>query len=296
MSKILITGATGTVGSMLVPALSGQGSTVRALIHHPDHAERLSGHAVELAFGDFADPATIRSAMRDVDAVFLACGNVPDQVSYECAVIDEAVRSGVRRIVKLSARGAEIGSPVAYWDWHGLIERHLRASGIPSVVLQPGFLMTNLLAAAQQVSQQGMLFAPAGSARIAMIDPADIAAAAAVALTGDDHDGATYVLTGPAAITYQQVALELSAATGRTVGFADIPAEAATAAMIEAGLPPFVVDQVVSVFGQLQAGVQSKTSDAVQLVTGRPARPLAVFARNYAGAFSAVESGNTVNA
>ena len=93
-------------------------------------------------------------ALRDVDAVFLACGNVPDQVAYECAVIDEAARSGVRRIVKLSARGAAIGSPVAYWDWHGLIERHLQASGIPSVVLQPGFLMTNLLAAAEQVGQR----------------------------------------------------------------------------------------------------------------------------------------------
>ena len=142
-------------------------------------------------------------------------------------MIDAAAAAGVRRIVKLSARGAAIGAPVAYWHWHGLIEQHLQASGVPAVLLQPGFLMTNLLGAAEQVRQQGMLFAPAGGARIAMIDPADVAAAAAVALTTDGHDGSTYVLTGPEAITYTQVAADLSAATGRPVGFVDIPPEAA---------------------------------------------------------------------
>jgi len=295
MSRILVTGATGTVGSILIPALRGRDSNVRALIHNPEHGGRFVGDDVELAFADFADRATIRTALRDVDAVFLACGNVPDQVAYECAVIDEAVRSGVRRIVKLSARGAEIGSPVAYWDWHGQIERHLRASGIPSVLLQPGFLMTNLLAAAAQIGQQGMLFAPAGAARISMIDPADVAAAAAVALSTDKHEGQTYVLTGPAAITYEQVALDISAATGRRVGFVDIPSETAAAALIEAGLPPFAARQVVTVFDQLRAGVQAETTQAVQQITGRPARPFAMFARDYAGAFS-TDASNAVNA
>ena len=69
--------------------------------------------------GDFADPASVRAAVDGVDAVFLACGNVPDQVEYECTVIDAAAAAGVRRIVKLSARGAAVGAPVAYWHWHG---------------------------------------------------------------------------------------------------------------------------------------------------------------------------------
>jgi uncharacterized protein YbjT (DUF2867 family) len=294
MSTILVAGATGTIGSILVPALSGRGSTVRALIHDPDHAKQFSGHDVELAFADFADPLSIRSALPGVDAVFLACGNVPDQVAYECAVIDEAARSGVQRIVKLSARGAEIGSPVAYWDWHGRIERHLLASGVAAVLLQPGFLMTNLLAAAEQVRQQGMLFAPAAGARIAMIDPADVAAVAATALTADGHEGKTYVLTGPAAISYEHVAQDLSAATGRSVGFVDIPAEAATSALIDAGLPPFVAHQVITVFGELRAGVQAETTEVVQQITGRPARPFAMFAWNYSAAFLAVGSGDSV--
>ncbi|MET0865352.1 MAG: SDR family oxidoreductase [Nakamurella sp.] len=294
MSKILVTGATGTIGSILVPRLTSGGHSVRALVHNPERAPQIAGTGAEVVSADFADQLSIRAGLRGVDAVFLACGNVPQQVAYECAVIDEAARSGVGRIVKLSARGAQLGSPVAYWDWHAQIERHLEGSGIPSTVLRPGFLMTNLLASAGQVRQQGSLFAPVADARIAMIDPADVAAVAEVALTDDGHQGNTYVLTGPAAISYQQVAGELSAATGRPIGFVDIPPEAATSAMVAAGVPPFVAKQVGTVFDELRLGVQAETTGTVPLITGQPARPLAIFARNYAAAFRGIEATSAV--
>jgi uncharacterized protein YbjT (DUF2867 family) len=296
MTTILVTGATGAVGTALVSGLSAQGQNVRALVHNPDRARQLSGSDAEIVFADYADLPSVRAALDNVDSVFLACGNVPDQVEYECTVIDEAEKVGVERIVKLSARGAAIGSRVAYWDWHGLIERHLQASGVPSVVLQPGFMMTNLLAAADQVRHQGMFFAPAADARIAMIDPHDVAAVAAVALTADGHGGQTYVLTGPEAITYQRVARELSAVTGRSVGYVDIPDEAATAALIEAGLPPFVAQQVVTVFGELRAGVQAAATDTVQALTGQSARSFAAFARGRATAFAGTEVGSSLSA
>jgi uncharacterized protein YbjT (DUF2867 family) len=269
--------------------LRARDQNVRALIHNPDHAARVDGRAVQVVSADFADPSSLRTALDGVDAVFLSCGNVPDQVEYECTVIDEAKKAGVQRIVKLSARGAAIGSRVAYWDWHGVIERHLEASGIPWVMLRPSFMMTNLLAAADQVRDQGMLFAPAADARIAMIDPRDVAAAAAVALTTDGHEGNAYVLTGPDAITYQQVAQTLSTVTGRAVGFVDIPSEATFAALVDAGLPPFAAQQVVTVFGELRAGVQRQTTNTVQALTGRPARSFAAFAREYVSAFRVVE-------
>ena len=290
MSKILITGATGNVASSVVRRLGAQRADVRALVRDPDRAHHIAGDGVEMAVGDFARPESVRAALDGVDAVFLACGNVPDQAEHECAVIDEAARSGVRRIVKLSARGAAIGAPAAYWHWHGLVERHLEESGVPAVVLQPGFLMTNLLAAADQVRHQGMLFAPAAAARIAMVEPADVAAVAAVALTTDGHDGRSYVLTGPEAITYDQVARDLSAATGRQVGYVDIPPEAAVPALVEAGLPPFAAQQIVTVFDALRRGEQSTTTDDVRSLTGRAARPFAAFARDHAAAFRVAES------
>jgi len=166
MNNILVTGATGAVGSALVADLAQQGYSVRALVRDPRRAHL--GDRVEVAVGDYNDPESVKRALDGMDSVFLSCGNIPEQVGYECAVIDAAANSGIQRIVKLSARGAAIDAPVAYWHWHALIEQHLAASNVAAVVLQPGFLMTNLLGAAEQVRQQGMIFAPAAQSRIAM--------------------------------------------------------------------------------------------------------------------------------
>ena len=210
---IAVTGATGRTGSEVVRALLEQGRAVRAFVRNPDKARQLFGDAVELAEGDFADPASVRAAFDGVEQVFLSGADDPRRVEWETAAIDVAAACGVGRIVKLSSIEAEPGSPVAFWDWHGRIEQHLAASGIPAVVLRSSFFMSNLLAAAEQVASEGRLYAPAGGARIAMVDPCDVGAAAAAVLTTAGHDDATYVLTGPEAITHAEVAADISAAT-----------------------------------------------------------------------------------
>jgi uncharacterized protein YbjT (DUF2867 family) len=273
-STILVTGATGNVGSSLVDLLQARDVHLRTLPRHPRPASS----------------ATLATATDGADAVFLACGNVPEQVDFECALIDQAAQAGVRRIVKLSARGADPAATPAYWRWHAHIEQHLRASGVPSVILQPSFLMSNLFAATEHVRQQGMLFAPAADARISMIHPGDVAAVAAVALTTDGHDGSTYVLTGPEAITYTQVAADLSTALGRPVGYAGIPPEAARMGLLAAGLPEFVVEQLLEVFAALRRGAQAETTDAVQRLTGWPPQSFATWAATYAEAFRGAES------
>ena len=118
-----------------------------------------------------------------------------------------------------------------------------------------------------------------------MIHPADVAEVAAVTLTSAGHSGKTYVLTGPEAITYAHVAAHLSTATGQSVGYADIPPEAAGPALVEAGLPPFAADQLVAVFAALRQGAQATTTDAVHAVTGRAPRSFPEFAREYASVF-----------
>lgn len=266
VSTIGVTAATGTIGSIVIRLLHARGLDVRPLGRDSASGAGLDG----------------------VDVLFLACGNVPEQVDFECAMIDAAHRSGVRRIIKLSARGAAIGSTVAYWHWHGLIEQHLKSSGVPATVLQPGFAMTNLLGAAEGVRQQGLLFAPAGTAPIAMVDPRDVAAVAAVALTNEAYDGRAQVLTGPAAISYDQVAADLSAATGRRVGYIDIPPEVAGPALVDSGLPPFAAEQIVTIFAALRAGAQATTTDTVAAVSGDDPRSFATFAYDHATAFSGV--------
>lgn len=187
--------------------------------------------------------------------------------------------------MKLAALGAEIGSPVAFWDWHGKIEQHLRSVAPSAVILQPSFSMTNLLAAAEGICHQGRLFAPAEGARISMIDPHDVVSAAAVALTGDGHDGQTYVLTGPEAITYEQVARDLFTATGQAISFVAVPDEAAQEAMVTMGLPEFVAEQIIAVFGALRRGAYDQTSTSVYTLTGNAPRSFSQFAPNYARFF-----------
>ena len=288
---ILVTGATGNAGSQVVRALLERGQTVRAFVRDPGKARSLFGDGAELALGDFADPASVRAACEGVEQVFLSGADDPRRVEWEMHAIDAAAASGVRRMVKLSSIVAEPGGPVAFWDWHGRIEQHLGESGVPAVVLRSNAFMSNVLAAAEPVAHEGRLYAPAGEAKIAMIDPRDVGAAAAAVLSAPGHDGQTYVLTGPEAITYAQVAAELSAATDRRVEFIDVPDEGAKQGLIEAGLPDLVAEQVVEVFSMLRQGAGEQVTGTVESLTGCPPRDFASFAHDHAHLFSPVAVG-----
>ncbi|MBU2670761.1 NmrA family NAD(P)-binding protein [Actinoplanes bogorensis] len=247
---VLVTGATGNVGAHLVRSLSQRGAKLRAV-----------GRDLDLSGGD---------------RLFLACGNVPEQVAFECAAIDAAVAAGVKLIVKLSGPDASVHSPRIFERWHGEIEQHLARSGIPHVLLRPRAFMTNLFAYAPA----GTLFAPAGNAQISFIDPRDVADVASVALTGDGHDGNVYTLTGPAAITFEQVAAELSTVCGRPVTYVHVTDDQA-----REGLPPFVADAIVGIFRSQRAGSMSDTTDTVLRLTGHEPRSFATFARDHAAVF-----------
>jgi uncharacterized protein YbjT (DUF2867 family) len=179
------------------------------------------------------------------------------------------------------------GSPLPPFDWHGHIEQHLWRSEVPAVVLRSTFFMSNLIASAEPIRHTGKLFAPADGAKIAMIDPRDVAAVVAVVLTTDGYEGQTYELTGPEAITYEHIAEELSAATGRPIEFVDVPHEAAQQGFVEAGMPGWLVEHLSGLFGIIREGALEQTTDTVRTLTGREPRTFAEFAREHAGRFQA---------
>jgi uncharacterized protein YbjT (DUF2867 family) len=281
MTTVLVTGATGNIGSKVVQELRGRGVPVRAFVRDPDKASTVLGPDVEVAVGDFAEPETIRAALKGIEVLFLACGNHPRQVENETGAIDAAAEAGVRRLVKLSALGAKTGSHLAFWDWQGRIERHLRTSGIPAVTLRPHFYMSNLLASTETIKTASKIFAPAGDAKIPMIDPRDVAAVAAVLLTDKGHQGQTLVLTGPEAITYHQVAAHLSQVTSQTIQFVDVPDAAAREGLLRGGAPDWMADNLVTLFKILREDTDPLT-DAVHALTGHQPRSFAEFARDHA--------------
>ena len=285
--KVLVSGATGNVGSRVVQELRGHSVSVRAFVRDPVRAAEKLDDGVELAAGNFSDTESLRHAFDGVDYLFLTSSDGPQKVEHESAVIDAAAAAGVSRIVKLSTLGAKAGSPLPPFDWHGRIEQHLRQSGVPSVVLRASFFMSNLLGSAEAIRQTGKLFAPADAAKIAMIDPWDVAAVAAVVLTTDGHEGQTYELTGPEAITHERIAEELSAATGRPIEFVDVPEEAARQGFVEAGMPEWLVKHLIGVFRIIREGALEQTTDTVRALTERGPRTFAEFAREHAILFRA---------
>jgi uncharacterized protein YbjT (DUF2867 family) len=265
-TMILVTGATGTAGSEVVRALVERGRSVRVFTRDLDKARRLFGDAVEPAVGDFADARSFEAAIEGVEELVLSCADDPRRVAWETRAIDVADAAGVRRVVKLSSIGAEVGSPVPFWDWHGRVERHLLESPLSAVILRSNFYMSNV------VVREGRVHAPAGAARIAMIDPRDVGAAAAAVVGAGEHDGRKYLLTGPEAITYAQAAAELSAE------FVDVPDDVARQT-----LPA----ELVTLFALLRAGAAQQVTAAVETLTGRPPRDFAAFARDHAPAAAA---------
>jgi uncharacterized protein YbjT (DUF2867 family) len=290
MTTILVTGATGTVGAQVVHRLRGSGATVRALVRRPADAARILGDVdlggVELFPGDLDDAASVRRAVAGADRIFLTAPDGPDKVARERAVIDAAAAAGVELVVKLSALHADPDSPLPAFAWHGAVEQYLHAGGLPAVVLQPSFFMTNLLMVAGGVADTGTLCAPTGGAPVAMIDPGDVAAVAAVCLLDGRHAGETLQLTGPEPVTFHDVAAALSRAVRRPVSYVDLTAEQARPRFEGAGLPEWMQYHLAGVFDLIRAGAFADATATVHEVTGRRAGGISRFADDHAHAFA----------
>jgi uncharacterized protein YbjT (DUF2867 family) len=285
---IVVTGATGKIGSELVRLLRERGEAVRALVRSREKGVELAELGAELAVGDLDDAASLDAAFTGADRLFLLAPAGPEQTALQHNAIEAAKKAGIGHVVKLSALGAAPDSPVALGRWHAETEAELAASGLAWTVLQPHSFMQNLLGSAGTVAGQGMLFAPVGDGAVALVDTRDVAAVAAEVLADPaQHAGRTYVVTGGQAVTYAQVAQALGAAIGKPVQYVDVPPEAAGDGMRQAGLPGWLVDDLLGLFAIFKAGHGAATTDVVRTVGGREPTSIEQFARDHAAAFGA---------
>ena len=207
-TTVLVTGANGGIGSLLVPALAQRGARVRAMVRRAEQAANLPD-GVQPVVADLRDPQAVAAALDGVDALFLNSPSAPDAAEVQIGVADLARRAGVSRLVLLSQLAARADSPVRFLRWHAEVEAHLRGLGIGHTVLRPNLFLQGLLAFAGPVAAYGRLGAPIGDAAVSAIDTRDIAEAAAVTLTTGGHEGRTYTLTGPRAVTHTEIAAAL---------------------------------------------------------------------------------------
>jgi uncharacterized protein YbjT (DUF2867 family) len=282
---ILIAGATGTVGRHLVLELKTRRAPLRVLTRDPEKARNLLG-PVDCAVGDVSRPETVAKALAGIEAAFLLSPLDPSLPAWEAGFARAAKKAGVKRLVKLSALGADPRSPAAIARWHGEAEEEVRRAGVPFTLLRPAAFYQNLLASADSI-RRGTLPAPMGTARVAMVDARDVGAVAAAALSGPPaFEGATLTLTGPAPLSYAEAASALSRVLGRPVTYANVAPDAARRGMLAAGMPAWRIDAILGLAEQFRAGRADLAADGVLRATGREPIPLERFARDHAAAFA----------
>jgi len=284
---ILVSGATGTIGSELVRRLSEAGEEVRVLVRSPKKAAMFEGSGVEVAEGDFARPETLDAALRGTKKAFLLSSIAPNQAELQGNFVEVALRAGVERIVKSSTMGAAPDARESFARYHWETEQQLKESGVAYTILQPNFFYQNFSNLyAYPIQTQGKVYLPLGNAAVGMVDTRDISAVAAKTLTEEGHEGQTYVLTGPEVLTMNEVVERLSAAIGRRVDYVDTPPEVFRQNLLRVGLPEPMADDVTDLFVPLSEGESAVVTGTVKEVTGREPISFDRYAKDYADAFA----------
>jgi uncharacterized protein YbjT (DUF2867 family) len=232
-----------------------------------------------------ARPETLAAALSDVDRAMLISSSDPMMLDVQTNFIDAAAKAGVRHVVKLSGIMPELDSAFRFARMHGEIEKRLEASGLAFTHLRAGEFMTAYFRQVPMIAAKGAIFLPMADARIASIDVDDIAEIAAKVLTGSGHEGKTYPLTGPQALTMTEVAEKLSAATGKTIRYVNVPPEDARQAQLANGMPPYLADALFELFAERRNGKEAKVWPDAGMLLGRTPTSFDEFARRNAAMF-----------
>jgi uncharacterized protein YbjT (DUF2867 family) len=284
---IVITGATGTIGSELVRQLSAAGAPVRALVRDPARAAAIQGPGVELVQGDLLDPSSLDAALAGADHLFLLTVFSPDQETPAANAIAAAQRAGGIHVVRLSAVGSSEDARFATGRGFARTEKLLRESGLDWTVLQSHAFMQNVLASAGKIAE-GILYGTSGEGRVGMVDTQDVAAVAKVVLTEPGHTGRAHVLTGPESLSGEDMATTLASVLGREVRYVDVAPDDYKQTLLGFGLPEPLAEDIRVLYGELfREGAGDLVTTHVQDVTGRPPRSFEEFVRDHAAVFTA---------
>jgi uncharacterized protein YbjT (DUF2867 family) len=292
-SRLLITGATGMIGSLLTDALVARGVEFSVMLRPGDSGDRIAGKpGVTSTEGDFDDPTSLRRALDGVDRAFLLTNSSERVEAQQVAFVEAAQAQRVGHVVYLSQLAADQRSPDRFLRYHGAVEAALMDSTVGWTFVRPNLILQAYLPFAAAIAQ-GVLQAPIGDAAVSVVDARDIAAVAAAALTEDGHVGETYTVTGPAAVTHAEIATEFGNAMGRPVRFESVPPEAFLAALTGAGMPEWQAEGLVEDYAHYDRGEASAVSADVAQLTGTSARSLHEFAHDYADALGAPNSSGS---
>jgi uncharacterized protein YbjT (DUF2867 family) len=282
---ILVFGGRSKIGSALLESLVANEQHARALLREGESSEGIPS-AVEVVSGDLADPASLARGTAGAEKVFLLSSPHRDAFTWHRNAIDAARDAGVGLLVRSSILGAGQESSAQFINMHTRSDRYLEQSGLDYVILRPNLFLQNIPESTiPSIGEDGDFYVNAGDARISMVDTRDVAEVAAVVLTQPGHAGAHYNVTGPEAISYDDVAAELSRALGRKVTYVDAPDDAMRRTLLGMGVDEWLVGALVGLYQDYRRsgtdGYAAQVSNTVDTLTGRPARALDELLREF---------------
>ena len=240
---ILVTGVNGLIGSTVIREFARQAYPVRALVRNRAKAlalEALPG--VEVMEGDMLRPETLGRALDSVEHALLISSPDRQMVETQCTFIDAAKQAGVRHMVKLSGVTTSLDSPFLFSRMHAEISRYLERSGLGWTFLRPSQFATEYLREVPTIIAESAFFFPFEDAKLTPVNLEDVAQATFALLTQPGHEGKTYMISGPEALSMTEIAEQISLATGKTVRYVNIPVEERNRAQLAAGMPAYVAD------------------------------------------------------
>jgi len=276
MSKILVLGASGTVGSELVQLLKAKGHEVRrATSQKPTATDQVQ---VNLLTGE-----GVEAALKGIEKAFLLSppGHV-NQNELLNPVIDQAKKAGVKKIVLMTAMGVNANEAAPFRQ----VERKLENSGIAYNIIRPNWFMQNFNSYwVHGIKTAGMIFLPVEKAKGSFIDARDIAAVAAELLSTDKFNNQEFDLTGGEALDHDQVASILSQVSGKKIGYQNITPAAMLEGLLGAGLPRPYSEFMLVILDFFRQGYSERKTDAVEKITGRKPIAFEQYARDHKSAF-----------
>ncbi|SEP18768.1 SDR family oxidoreductase [Aquisalimonas asiatica] len=276
---ILVTGASGTIGSELLRELVRKGEPVRAAVH----VRPLDADGVETCNIDYDRPETLSPALEGVDSLFL----LSQQVTHEKPMVDAAREAGVRRIVYVSSFGADRDTFIV-GQLHREIELRIQETGMVWTFLRPNYLMQNFITLmGHDIRNEDAFYDSIGDARVSRIDTRDVSHVAARVLTESGHDNRAYELSGPEAITHHHAAEVLSEVLGRRIRYVELDDDSFRRRLIAQGVPEDFAGFVEDVNRRNRNGEthDDVITDNVRNILGREPTTFLRFCQDYAPTF-----------
>jgi len=279
--NVLVTGATGKVGSHLVGRLLDRGCRVRAGTRDPDGARRILPAGTEVVELDYDRAETWDAAVQWADRVFLTPAPFdPHQLETLVPFLDWAVSSDTRHVVLLSVLGAE--------RIHGLhlrkVEEHLAETGVEWTFLRPNWFMQNFSVGyvLECLRAEGAFALPADDARVSFVDARDVAEAAAVVLTTREHFGRAHPLTGPEALSHEEAAAVLSEVADRPLRYEAVSDDIFRTILRERGRTEEEQERILGAYRSMREGWRAQVTDGVEQITGAAPTTFRTFAQEHA--------------